>query len=90
MSSQAIIQIKIMPDSPSADLDKIESEAEKLILMETKQIKKEREPIAFGLTALKISFTLPEENSTDSLIESIQNISEVSSCEIVDYRRAIG
>ena len=90
MPSQAVIQIKVMPDSPSADLDKIEKQTEELILKGTKQIKKEREPIAFGLIALKISFTWPEEQSTDPLMESISKIPQVSSAEIVDYRRAIG
>jgi elongation factor 1-beta len=88
--AQAIIQIKIMPESPSADLDKIEEKAEHLILKGTKQIKKEREPIAFGLVAVKITFTWPEEESTDYLLEDIRAIPEVNSAEIIDFRRAIG
>lgn len=90
MPSQAIIQIKIMPDSPDANLDEIEKQAESLILEGTKQLKKEREPIAFGLVAIKIIFTWPEEISTDPLLDSIRNLSAVSSAEIIDYRRAIG
>ena len=88
--AQAIVQIKIMPESPDSDLDKIEQEAENLILKGTKQTKKEREPIAFGLNAIKILFTWDEAKSTDELLDSIRNIKEVSSAEIVDFRRAIG
>ncbi len=88
--AQAIVQIKIMPESPASDLDKIEGEAEKLILAGTKQIKKEREPIAFGLNAIKILFTWDESSSTDDLLDKIRDIKEVSSAEIIDFRRAIG
>jgi len=88
--AQAIVQLKIMPESPDSDLDAIEKQAEKILLKTTKQIKKEREPIAFGLVALKISFTWPEELSTDETIEQIRKIKDVSSAEIVDFRRAIG
>lgn len=88
--AQAIVQIKIMPESPSSDLSRIEDEAEKLILRGTKQIKKEREPIAFGLNAIKIIFTWEETTSTDDLLDDIRKIDEVSSAEIIDFRRAIG
>lgn len=88
--AQAIVQIKIMPEAPDSNLDKIEKEAENLILKGTKQIKKEREPIAFGLNAIKISFTWNEAFSTDDLLDKIRSIKEVNSAEIVDFRRAIG
>lgn len=88
--AQAIVQIKIMPESPDSNLDEIEKQAETLILKGTKQIKKEREPIAFGLNAIKILFTWDEASSTDDLLDKIRNIKEVSSAEIVDFRRAIG
>ncbi len=88
--AQAIIQIKIMPESPDANLDAIEKQAEKILSKTTKQIKKEREPIAFGLVAVKISFTWPEEQPTDQELEEIRNLKEVNSAEIVDFRRAIG
>jgi len=88
--AQAIVQIKIMPDSPSSNLDAIEKAAENLILKGTKQIKKEREPIAFGLVAIKILFTWDEASSTDDLLDKIREIKDVSSAEIIDFRRAIG
>jgi len=88
--AQAIVQIKIMPESPDSDLDTIEKAAEQLILKGTKQIKKEREPIAFGLVAIKILFTWDEASSTDELLDKIREIKDVSSAEIIDFRRAIG
>jgi elongation factor 1-beta len=88
--AQAIVQIKIMPESPDSNLDTIEKAAEALILKGTKQIKKEREPIAFGLVAIKILFTWDEASSTDDLLDQIRSIKDVSSAEIIDFRRAIG
>jgi elongation factor 1-beta len=88
--AQAVVQIKIMPESPSVNLDVIEKAAETLILTGTKQIRKEREPIAFGLVAIKILFTWDEALSTDELLDKIRSIPDVSSAEIIDFRRAIG
>ena len=86
----AIIQVKIMPESPETDLDEITKKAEEIILKDSKNSRTEREPIAFGLFAIKITFIWPEEASTDEILDKLRSISGVSSAEIIDFRRAIG
>ncbi|MDP6600516.1 MAG: elongation factor 1-beta [Candidatus Woesearchaeota archaeon] len=91
--AQVVVTLKIMPESPEVDLGNIEGEAKTKIIdfSQTKEIKTEQEPIAFGLKALKIIFVMDEsKGSTDSLEESIKTISGVNSVETVDVRRAIG
>ncbi len=90
--TQLIVTFKIMPDSPAENLEKIEEHAkEKITEFGGEFGKSELEPIAFGLTALKIIIIMEEEKgSTDSLEESISTIKGVKSIEVVDARRAIG
>lgn len=91
--SKVVVTLKIMPVSPEVDLGNIETEAKTKIrdFSQTKEMKTEQEPIAFGLTALKIIFVMDEsKGSTDSLEEQIKTISGVNSVETVDVRRAIG
>ena len=86
----ALIKIKIMPKSPKTDLDEIQKKAEKVIKNENgKNPKFEREPIAFGLTALITSFAIDETNSTSIFEEKLTEIPNVSSAEIIDFRRAL-
>jgi len=91
--AKAIITLKIMPKSPNTDLDKITTQAEEKIISfagET-ETKKEIEPIAFGLKALKITFVMDEEKgSTEPLEKEIEKIDGVGSVDVVDVRRAVG
>lgn len=82
-----------MPESPELDLTKLEKEAIKKInnFAGKTEIKKEIEPVAFGLKAIKLTFVMDEsKGSTESLENNIRNIKGVSSAEIVDVRRAVG
>ncbi len=91
--ARVVITIKIMPESPEIDLDKIEAKSKTKIIdfSQSQEIKAKQEPIAFGLKALKITFVMDEsKGSTDSLEESIKAIPGVNSVETVDVRRAIG
>lgn len=91
--AQVVITLKIMPDSPEADLSQIENEAVTKIaeFAGKTEIRKEIEPIAFGLKAVKITFVMDEsKGSTEKLEENIRDINGVSSAEIVDVRRAVG
>ena len=91
--AQVVATIKIMPKSPEIDLGKIEEES-KLKIKEfsgNEEMKTEQEPIAFGLTALKITFVMDEDKgSPDSLEEELKQIPGVNSVETIDVRRAIG
>ncbi|MFA5857068.1 MAG: elongation factor 1-beta [Candidatus Pacearchaeota archaeon] len=87
----ALIKIKIMPDSPQADLDNIETKTRELLEKQgSKSIKFEREPIAFGLIAVIAMISWEEEISIDPTIDAIQEFKNVSSAEVIDFRRAIG
>ena len=91
--AQAIVTLKIMPESPETDLGKIESEAlEKIkeFAGET-ETKTEQKPVAFGLKSLDIIFVMDEsKGSTEPVEESLKTIEGVQSVEVTDVRRAIG
>lgn len=91
--AKAVVTVKIMPESPTVDLSKIEKEAKKEIadFAGKGETKTEIEPIAFGLKALKIIFVMDEnKGSPDPVAENIARIEGVNSAEIIDVRRAIG
>ena len=91
--AKAIVTLKIMPKSPDTDLEKISEEALEKIkgFAGEGDTKKEIEPVAFGLKALKITFVMDEQKgSTEPLEKEIQAIEDVSSVEVIDVRRAIG
>lgn len=91
--AQVVATLKIMPKSPETDISLIQGKAQeeiKKFVGET-EMKFEQEPIAFGLTALKIIFVMDEsKGSIDPLEEEIKKIEGVSSVETIDVRRAIG
>ena len=84
--------MKIMPESPDVDLDGIKEKADNEIKSFGGEIGKvEKEPIAFGLTALKLICVADESKGrTEQLEENVSKIDGVSSVEITDVRRAIG
>jgi elongation factor 1-beta len=89
--ADAIFKIKIMPDSPDADLEAIESAAKKIVEKEQgRSLKITREPIAFGLNAMIFLFLRDETLDQDILTDSMREIDHVSSAEIIDFRRAFG
>ncbi len=91
--ADVVVTMKIMPDSPSENLKKIEAESLKMIKEFTglDNHKVEIEPVAFGLKAVKIIFVTPEsKGATDDLEKQISEIKGVNSVEVTDVRRAIG
>ncbi len=91
--ANAIVTIKIMPESPDIDLAKIEEEAKKLIIefAGEGETKTEIEPVAFGLKAVKILFVVDEaKGSPDQVSDKIAELEGVNSSEVTDVRRAIG
>ncbi len=88
----ALIKIKLMPSSPDANLEKIKKEAERIITKNRgKRISFKEEPIAFGLKAIIVGFEQDEnEGELDPIEESLKNIRDVSSVQVVDMRRAFG
>jgi elongation factor 1-beta len=91
--ANAIVTLKIMPVSPKIDLEKVAEEAIKQIIAYAGDgdRKKEIEPVAFGLNALKLIFVMDEKKgSPEPLEKEIGKIKGVNSVEITDVRRAIG
>ena len=86
------VQFKIMPTSPETDLEKLKSAIkQKIESFESGVLNNiEEQPIAFGLSALVVTFALSEEQEVDEVENSINEIEEVSSVELIDYRRAVG
>lgn len=80
-----------MPESPEANLEEIQKQAEEIILKnQGKNPNFEKEPIAFGLVALLASFAMDESIQTGIFEESLKNLPNVASAEIIDFRRAFG
>ncbi len=87
----ALVTIKMMPESPSSDLNAIEEKAKQIIEeFEGKNPTTRREPIAFGLNAVFINFALDESKQIDPIEEELRHIEEVNSAEVSDFRRAFG
>ena len=90
--ARVIITITIMPESPETDLVLLEQHAGHVITAhEGKIAEAKTEPIAFGLKALKITFSKDESTgSTDAMEEELRKIKEVVSAEVTAVSRAMG
>lgn len=87
----AAVIMKIMPESPSTDLNAIKNEAEKRLAKDgAKNFSFEEKNVAFGLKSVTIKFAWPEEKSTDIIENHLNTIPHVSSVTMEDYRRAFG
>ena len=83
--------VKLMPESPSVNLESIKKSAQSLMEKEgAKNISFEEKPIAFGLKAIYMKFALDESKGTDLVEAKLSSIESVSSVTIEDYRRAFG
>ncbi len=82
------IKIKIMPDSPDANLKTIEEEA-KEIVKSFGGFNKEYsiEPIAFGLKALIVFFQFPEDDEVEKVENALKKIKNAQSVQIIDMRK---
>tara|TARA_Y100000310_G_scaffold244778_1_gene249657 strand:- start:175 stop:450 length:276 start_codon:yes stop_codon:yes gene_type:complete len=90
--AQILLTFKIMPESVDVSLDALETKTkEKIIAFGGDVLKIEKEPIAFGLVALKIIFSMDEaKGSTDNLEEDLKKEEDIMNVEVVDVRRAFG
>ena len=91
--AKAVITVRIMPESPEADLTRIEQEAKEIIagFAGEGETKTSIEPVAFGLNSIIILFVMDEsKGGPDPIAEKITRIEGVNSAEIIDVRRAIG
>jgi translation elongation factor aEF-1 beta len=82
------VKIKIMPTSPSINLNKIEEEVKDLV-EKNKGYNREYiiEPVAFGLKALIAFFEWPEESPLEEFEEELGKIKDVNSVQVIDMRK---
>jgi elongation factor 1-beta len=91
--AKVVVTLKIMPENPEVNLVELESTVKKIIseFAGEGETKTEKEPVAFGLTNLKIIFVMEESlGSPDPVEEKISALENVASVETTDVRRAIG
>lgn len=82
------VKIKIMPDSPSADLRGIEDSTKKIVEEAGGRNRNyEIEPIAFGLKAVIAFFEIPEDLPIEEIENSINEVEHVSSSQVIDMRK---
>jgi elongation factor 1-beta len=69
------LELKIMPETPDVDLEKIKAEISKRIKIQDSKI----EPIAFGLKSLKILVIVPDKETGDieNKIKEVRGVSDV-------------
>jgi elongation factor 1-beta len=91
--ADVIVTLKVMPESPDVDLEALYSKIEPIMkdFSGEEQFRKEEEPVAFGLKALKITFVMDEnKGSTEDMEKKIEALDEVNSVDVIDVRRAVG
>ncbi len=85
------VKMRILPTSPEVNLEKLKKTIKTIIeKSKGKNCTFEEEPIAFGLKALIALFAWPEELELEDLENSLNEIKEVSSLQVIDMRRAFG
>ena len=79
---------KLMPESPSVDLEAIKESAKKIV-EELGGTKKEysEEPVAFGLKAVIVFFFYPDDKSVEDMEDKLQSIENVQSATLIDMRK---
>jgi elongation factor 1-beta len=90
--ANVIIKLKVLPKLVETDFSKLTEDCTKLIeAFKGKVHKSEKEPIAFGMQALIIIFSMDEKiGATDKLEAQITDLEAVSSVDVADVRRAFG
>ena len=83
---EVIVTFKVMPKAIETNLDELESK----IKEEIKPERMEREPIAFGLVALKVTKLVPEASGELEKVENkLKSIEGVGEVEVVEVSRSL-
>lgn len=87
-----IATLRVLPESVDVDLDALEKSIRGLIPSHMEIHTVEREPIAFGLVALRVTLLTTDNEKGDitPVEEGIQSLDAVSQVEVVDVRRTLG
>ncbi|MCS7364416.1 MAG: elongation factor 1-beta [archaeon GB-1867-035] len=81
---KVFVIVKVYPKEADTDLKEIENEIAKALPEGMKIVQTAKEPIAFGLSALKMGIIMPEqtEGGTTILEEAIMSVPLVSQVEV--------
>ena len=84
--------IRVMPGEVLEDsqLEKMIEDIKAVIKPPAKIGSIQIKPIAFGLNAIILNFALDESKSIDNIQDKLKEIKEISSAEVIDFRRAFG
>lgn len=86
--AEVLATMKIMPESPEVDLDALKVAIEEGMPEDAEFQNISEEPIAFGLVALILNFTIEDgEGGTESTEEFIFGLDDVASIEITGIGR---
>jgi len=88
--AEMITTYKVMPESPEVDLDGLTEKIRAIPDIRVNSV--EKEPIAFGLVALKVAVVTEEseEGAPEEILGSIKALEGVREVEIVNMSRALG
>jgi elongation factor 1-beta len=86
----ALIKYKIMPEGIPENFDNLKNKLKETVENFKGQVNQiEEEPIAFGLKAIILTISMDESNETTPLEEALKNLEDISSLDVIDYRRAL-
>lgn len=89
--ANVLVTMKIMPESPEVSFSWLTQEAEPMIAAYGTVLKTEKQPIAFGLSALIFTFLMDEKKGdTEKLEKQIASIKGIIHVDVIDVRRAVG
>jgi len=82
MSAEVAVVLKVLPTEPGADLEELVEKIKATLPSQYKVARYEKEPIAFGLEALRLLVFMPEDqvggtSDLENLIKSVDGVSEV-------------
>lgn len=84
--AEVIVTLRILPKNVEVDLNKLEDKVKFIVKPE----KIQREPIAFGLVALKITKLIPDASGELEEIENkLKAIEEVGQIEVTELTRSL-
>ncbi len=84
--AEVLVTLRLMPEGIEVDLKKLETELRERIKVHSVV----REPIAFGLEALRIAAVIPDaEGGTDPLEKKLMSIPGVGNVEVTGLTRLL-
>lgn len=87
--TKAILKIKVMPGSPEANLEEIKEKVKENLEKEEAEVDSmEEKDVAFGLKAIIVTLSWPEEKGSDKA-EKLCRVDNVGSVETIDFRRSV-